>query len=99
MFASVVVNIEAPGLRQPFTYRVPDAMADQLAPGGKDFLAENHRQALIAEGSESVPGASRVVVSDGDAVETPPARRRDDARWRSEAVARSVGMEVEVNFH
>lgn len=33
-FASVVVNVDAPGLRQPFTYRVPDDVAAEgLSPG------------------------------------------------------------------
>ena len=33
LFAAVVVNVEAPGLRQPFTYRVPDALRGEIAPG------------------------------------------------------------------
>jgi primosomal protein N' (replication factor Y) len=32
-FAAVVVNVEAPGLRQPFTYRVPEHLAEQITPG------------------------------------------------------------------
>lgn len=33
LFASVVVNVEAPGLRQPFTYRVPEWLQGELTAG------------------------------------------------------------------
>ncbi|MBC7806067.1 MAG: primosomal protein N', partial [Akkermansiaceae bacterium] len=33
MYAAIVVDTDAPGLRQPFTYRVPDALCAELQTG------------------------------------------------------------------
>ena len=33
MFARVVVNVDAPGLRQPFTYRVSPDLMERITPG------------------------------------------------------------------
>lgn len=45
-FAAVVVNVEAPGLRQPFTYRVPAHLASEVAPGACVVVPFGTHQAI-----------------------------------------------------
>ena len=46
-FASVVVDVDAPGLRQPFTYRIPDELAaDGIAPGACIIVPFGTREAI-----------------------------------------------------
>lgn len=46
MFASVVVNVDAPGLRQPFTYHVPDRLTSSLQPGACVAVPFGKREAI-----------------------------------------------------
>ena len=45
-FAAVVVDVEAPGLRQPFTYRVPSDLVTDLQPGACVVVPFGKREAI-----------------------------------------------------
>ena len=93
LFARVVVNVDAPGLRQPFTYRVPPELSLILTPGACVIVPFGRQTAIgyvIAVGDE--PGAdlpddaikditARV---EGDGANLPPAVLAT-ARWMARA--------------
>ncbi|MDX1935146.1 MAG: primosomal protein N' [Capsulimonadales bacterium] len=46
LFAAVVVGVDAPGLRQPFTYRVPDSLRPLLAVGTCVVVPFGYQEAI-----------------------------------------------------
>jgi primosomal protein N' (replication factor Y) len=91
-FAAVVVNVEAPGLRQPFTYRVPPQLAADIAPGACVVVPFGTHQAIgyVISLTERAPEQlEAVTIKDiaarvtGDGA-TLPAAVLQTARWMAQ---------------
>lgn len=93
MYAAVVVNVEAPGLRQPFTYRVPEPLAADLGPGACVVVPFGKQTAIgyvvsVAEAPpekldpEAIKDVAARVSGDGA---TLPAAVLQTARWMAQA--------------
>ena len=89
MFAHIVVNVDAPGLRQPFTYHVPSVMAEQIGPGACVAVPFARREAIgyvVALGETPPPDLAPDAIRDilapvtGDGASLPPAVLAT-ARW------------------
>ena len=91
-FAAVVVNVEAPGLRQPFTYRVPPYLTGEIAPGACVVVPFGTHQAIgyvIAVTERPPEQLEAVTIKDvfaratGDGA-TLPAAVLQTARWMAQ---------------
>ena len=101
-FASVVVDVDAPGLRQPFTYRVPGDMAERLAPGSCVVVPFGTREAIgwvislhddapehLAD--EAIKDIAACVTGDGASVPLPVLQT---ARWMAQNYLADLAQSV-----
>ena len=102
MYAAVVVEVDAPGLRQPFTYRVPESLQDGLAPGacvvvpfGKQtavgFVVGLTDSAPAALAEDAIKDVSARVAGDGASL--PPAVLAT-ARWMAQTYLTDLAQSV-----
>lgn len=92
IYAYVVVNVDAPGVRQPLTYRVPESMTGDVGPGACVVAPFGTREAIghVVSLSQTPPDdvpltairdiAARVT---GDGASLPPAVLQT-ARWMAQ---------------
>lgn len=101
-FAAIVVNVEAPGLRQPFTYRVPPEMRKEIAPGACVVVPFGNSQAIgyVISLTERLPEKlEAVTIKDiearvtGDGANLPPAVLQT-ARWMSQTYLTDLAQAV-----
>lgn len=92
-FAAIVVNVDAPGLPQPFTYHVPPHLAPGLMPGTCVVVPFGKQTAIgyVVSTTERVPEALEAVTIrdiearvEGDGAQIPQAVLQT-ARWMSQA--------------
>jgi primosomal protein N' (replication factor Y) len=92
VYAAVVVNVEAPGLRQPFTYRIPEHLAGDVAAGACVVVPFGKQAAIgyVVTTSDAPPaGLEEDAIRDiaarvtGDGASLPPAVLQT-ARWMAQ---------------
>ena len=98
MYASVIVDADAPGLSQPFTYRVPEELEGTVSEGACVAVPFSGRELVgyILELSETAPDIEDIkdllaVVPDACALNVPLLRL---ARWMSEYYAAPLAHSV-----
>ncbi len=101
-FAAVVVNVDAPGLRQPFTYRIPDGLTEQVKPGTCVAVPFGKREAIgyvVTIEDAPPPDLDPEAVKDihalveGDGASLPPAVLAA-ARWMARAYLCDLAVAV-----
>ena len=102
MYASVVVEVDAPGLRQPFTYRVPEALREGLAPGACVVVPFGKQTAIgyvIGLGEEIPADLAEEAIRDiaarvsGDGASLPPAVLAT-AKWMAQTYFTDLAQAV-----
>jgi primosomal protein N'' len=102
VYASVVVEVDAPGLRQPFTYRVPEALREGLAPGACVVVPFGKQTAIgyvIGLGEEIPADLAEEAIRDiaarvsGDGASLPPAVLAT-AKWMAQTYFTDLAQAV-----